>query len=52
MGLPRGWVTNPTLGLTSNQIMTALGNGVLPLQALIAFGAPLTARDDWSASID
>jgi DNA (cytosine-5)-methyltransferase 1 len=33
MGLPDGWVTNPILGLTSAQQLTALGNGVLPLQA-------------------
>lgn len=36
MGLPTGWVTDPTLGLTQNQQITALGNGVLPLQAATA----------------
>lgn len=36
MGLPRGWVTNTTPKLTSNQQNTALGNGVLPLQAVSA----------------
>lgn len=36
MGLPRGWVTEFEFGLTSNQQITALGNGVLPLQASLA----------------
>ena len=36
MGLPTGWVTDPAHGLTQNQQITALGNGVLPLQALLA----------------
>ncbi len=36
MGLPAGWVTDPAHGLTANQQNTALGNGVLPLQATIA----------------
>jgi DNA (cytosine-5)-methyltransferase 1 len=33
MGLPSGWVSDPTLGLTNNQQLTALGNGVLPRHA-------------------
>lgn len=36
MGLPSGWVTDPTLALTANQKLAALGNGVLPLQAASA----------------
>lgn len=36
MGLPPGWVTDPARGLTANQQTTALGNGVLPLQAVAA----------------
>lgn len=32
MGLPAGWATG-TDDLTPNQQITALGNGVLPLQA-------------------
>lgn len=36
MGLPAGWVTDPTHGPTTNQQLTALGNGVLPVQAEIA----------------
>jgi DNA (cytosine-5)-methyltransferase 1 len=35
MGLPTGWVTD-TGELTQNQQITALGNGVLPLQAASA----------------
>ena len=35
MGLPAGWVTG-TDDLTQNQQITALGNGVLPLQAISA----------------
>ncbi|WP_293787565.1 DNA cytosine methyltransferase [uncultured Aeromicrobium sp.] len=36
MGLPAGWVTDPAHHLTANQQTTALGNGVLPLQAVVA----------------
>ncbi|MGC4152311.1 MAG: DNA cytosine methyltransferase [Propionicimonas sp.] len=36
MGLPAGWVTHPSNRLTPNQQITALGNGVLPLQAVAA----------------
>ena len=39
MGLPTGWVTDPAHGLTANQQITALGNGVLPLQAVGAIRA-------------
>lgn len=35
MGLPTGWVTDSG-GLTQNQQITALGNGLLPLQAVSA----------------
>lgn len=34
MGLDPLWVTDPHHRLTPNQQLTALGNGVLPLQAL------------------
>lgn len=33
MCLESGWVTEPELRLTANQQMTALGNGVVLLQA-------------------
>lgn len=37
MGLPTGWVTDTEPSdLTQNQQITALGNGVLPLQAASA----------------
>ncbi|MDN6559506.1 hypothetical protein [Bifidobacterium crudilactis] len=37
MGLPEGWVTDPQHSqLTNSQQITALGNGVLPLQAVRA----------------
>lgn len=39
MGLPRSWVIAPGHELTANQANTALGNGVLPLQALFALDA-------------
>lgn len=39
MGLEPGWVTDPTLGLTHAQQLTALGNGVLPHQAVRALRA-------------
>lgn len=39
MGLPAGWVTDPAHELTENQQNTALGNGVLPLQAFLAMDA-------------
>ena len=39
MGLAAGWVTDPRYRLTANQQMTALGNGVLPLQAVVALRA-------------
>jgi len=38
MGLPAGWVTDADL-LTQNQQITALGNGVLPLQGASALRA-------------
>ena len=36
MGLPPGWVTAPEYRLTTNQRLAALGNGVLPFQAVQA----------------
>ena len=41
MGLPLGWVSDPAHGLTTNQKVTALGNGVVPLQAAAAAAALL-----------
>lgn len=42
MGPPTGWVTDSD-ELTQNQQITALGNGVLPLQACAALRS---VRDD------
>lgn len=39
MGLPDGWVTDPELELTLAEQLTALGNGVVPHQAVHALGA-------------
>ena len=36
MGLPAGHVTDPTIGLTRNQQLKVLGNGVVPQQAALA----------------
>lgn len=33
MGLEPGWVTDPEIGLTRNQQLKALGNGVVSQQA-------------------
>lgn len=42
MGLPAGWVTG-TPGLTRNQQLHALGNGVVPAQAIAALHTLLPA---------
>jgi len=42
MGLPAGWVTDAHHGLTISQQVTALGNGVLPRQAVVAVSAALS----------
>jgi DNA (cytosine-5)-methyltransferase 1 len=36
MGLPDGWVTDPTIGISHNNQLKALGNGVVPQQAKLA----------------
>lgn len=36
MGLEAGWVTEARHGLSPNQQLRALGNGVLPRQAVVA----------------
>lgn len=38
MGLPDGWVTDPALELTLPEQLAALGNGVVPVQAVHALG--------------
>jgi len=36
MGLPEGWVTDPAIGLSRNEQLARLGNGVVPQQAAAA----------------
>ena len=47
MGLPAGHVTDPAIGLTRNEQLKALGNGVVPPQAAAALRAYL--RDELRA---
>jgi len=44
MGLDAGHVTDPAIGLTRNQQLKALGNGVVPAQAAMAVRYLLSAR--------
>lgn len=37
-GCDEGWVTDPSIGLTRNQMLKALGNGVVKQQAALALG--------------
>lgn len=46
MGLPEGHVTSPEIGLTRNQQLKALGNGVVPQQAVLALSIT------WSRVLD
>ena len=36
MGLPAGWVTDPAIGISRNDQLKVLGNGVVPRQAALA----------------
>ena len=38
MGLPAGHVTDPVIGLSRNEQLKALGNGVVPQQCELAVG--------------
>jgi hypothetical protein len=51
MGLPAGWVTDVP-GLTRNQQLTLLGNGVVPQQALAAYRELLSHFDSSSRITD
>lgn len=44
MGLPDGHVTAPEIGLTRNEMLKALGNGVVPQQAAAAVRWLLAVR--------
>jgi DNA (cytosine-5)-methyltransferase 1 len=48
MGLPPGWVTDVP-GLSRNQQLHALGNGVVPQQAVMALHLLLGAISDVAA---
>ena len=43
MGLPDGWVTNPSIGISHNEQLKACGNGVVPQQATAALRDMLAA---------
>jgi DNA (cytosine-5)-methyltransferase 1 len=43
MGLPDGWVTSRTIGISRNEQLKACGNGVVPQQALAALRDMLAA---------
>ena len=45
MGLPEGWVTDPSLGLSRSKQLKALGNGVVPQQARAALGWLRTRKE-------
>lgn len=45
MGLPEGWVTDPALGLSRRRQIKALGNGVVPQQAVHALTILLRAAE-------
>lgn len=45
MGLPDGWVTDPNIGISRNNQLKALGNGVVPQQAAWAIQHLLTIRE-------
>ena len=41
-----GWVTDPEIGLTRPQQLKAIGNGVIPSQAVAAFRYLFTLRSE------
>lgn len=47
MGLPAGHVTDPDIGLTRNQQLKALGNGVVPAQGAAALRHLLDIRNSY-----
>ena len=46
MGLPAGWVTDPAIGISRNDQLKALGNGVVPQQAALALDVLLQGATD------
>ena len=47
MGLPNGWVTDPAIGISRNDQLKALGNGVVPQQAALALDVLLQGATDY-----
>jgi len=43
MGLPGGWVTDPSIGISRNDMLKLCGNGVVPQQAAAALRDMLAA---------
>lgn len=44
MGIPAGWVTDPAIGISRNEQLKAIGNGVVPQQAAAALRDMLAAE--------
>jgi DNA (cytosine-5)-methyltransferase 1 len=52
MGLPPGWVTDPSIGISRNDQLRALGNGVVPQQAALALDVLLKGTpNDFTQSL-
>ena len=45
MGLPAGWVTDPSIGISRSEQLKAIGNGVCPQQAQAAYRSLLGVAD-------
>ena len=52
MGLPNGWVTDPAIGISRNDQLKALGNGVVPQQAALAIDVMLKGAADDLRHVD
>lgn len=46
MGWPAGWVTDPTIGISRNDQLRIIGNGVVPQQAIAALNLLLGIADE------
>ena len=52
MGLPPSWVTDPAIGISRNDQLKALGNGVVPQQAALALDVLLKGTpNDFTQSL-
>jgi DNA (cytosine-5)-methyltransferase 1 len=52
MGLPDGHVTDPDIGISRNDQLKALGNGVVPQQAALAVDVMLKGATDDLRNVD